>query len=61
MQTYPKTLQEISALYETIRAEVTPTPMLMSVEETPESIRKARVEAKLDELNARDAAKSNPQ
>lgn len=58
MKTYPKTPAEKKAFWDAKKAEA--TPMLLSSEETPESIRKARVEAKLAELNARDAAKSNP-
>ena len=62
MRNYPKTQEEKIALLAALKNQSSSTPMLMtmSVEETPRSINKARVQTKLDELNARDAAKSNP-
>jgi hypothetical protein len=62
---YPTTHAEKKAFWAAKKAEMeaaaaTPVVMTASVE-TPESIRKARVEAKLAELNAKDAAKSNHQ
>jgi hypothetical protein len=61
MNNYPKTIPEKAAFFAAKKAEMQATPMLMSVEETPASIRKSTVTAKLAELNARNAAKSNPQ
>ncbi len=62
MRNYPKTQEEKIALFAALKNQSSsePTMMTMSVEETPRSINKARIQAKLDELNARDAAKSNP-
>jgi hypothetical protein len=62
MINYPKTQEEKAAFFAALKNQSSSTPMLMamSVEETPRSINKARIQAKLDELNARDAAKANP-
>lgn len=62
MNKYPKTIPEKAAYFAAKKAEMAaiPTPMLMSVEETPASMRKARVEAKLAELNAKSEATANP-
>jgi hypothetical protein len=57
MITYPITIAEKKAYWAAKKAELDATPVLMSSEETPASIRKARVQAKLAEL---DAARSNP-
>jgi hypothetical protein len=63
MKTYPRTQAEKSAFFADLKAKSTPAPsegpILMSVMETPETTAKARIQTKLDEMNARDAAKSN--
>jgi hypothetical protein len=62
MINYPKTQEEKVAFFAALKNQSSSQPMLMtmSVEETPRSINKARIQTKLDELNARDAAKANP-